>query len=62
MVYYRLTIIEKKLDRTLEDFETRISKLEIDGARMAERLTIAQIGQGALTLVASVLAAVFHRP
>ena len=69
MVLYRISELDKKSDRieakvdkVIDDHETRLRSLEDSVARLAERLTISQIGQGVLTVIGSVLAVVFHKP
>lgn len=57
LVLYRLNQIEKKVDLVIDDHETRLRKAEDGIARLQERLTIVATALGALTLVASAVAA-----
>jgi len=56
LILYRLTQIERKLDKQLEDHDLRLRQLEAGFVRLSERMTVWQFVQGTFTAVASVVA------
>lgn len=67
MILYRLSQIEGKVDRALDDHEVRLRKVEDELARLSERLTLWQLGQAVFTTVvgavaAAVAALLGHKP
>ena len=57
MVLYRLREIEKKVDRVIDDHETRLRKAEDSVARLQERLTVVTAVLMTLNVVGSAIAA-----